>query len=101
MVMSSVLVSCDNQRRYDSATTLKQASWGSSNFDTMSTTLWLVRNSHTPSEAMIRNGWDELSCLLMTSGSAKTPILSAADEREEVGLDYRWIWTKAGLKLIK
>jgi hypothetical protein len=34
IVMSSVRVSCCSHSRYDSATTLKQASWGSSNLDT-------------------------------------------------------------------
>eukprot|EP00962_Isochrysis_galbana_P001091 scaffold279_cov116-Isochrysis_galbana.AAC.4 len=55
MVMSSVRTSYCSHRRYASATTARQASKGSSNLRIMSVTVWLVRNSHTPSDASTMN----------------------------------------------
>ena len=77
VVMSSVRDSCCSHRRYDSATIAIAASCGSSYLLTMSTTLWLDKNSHTPSLAMTRNGLRADRRLTRTSGSANTPIASA------------------------
>ena len=70
IVMSSVRTSYCSQRRYDSATTARQASSGSSNLRTMSVTDWLVRNSHTPSEATMMKLSSRVISLTSSSGSA-------------------------------
>mmetsp|Transcript_7418 Transcript_7418/g.18445 ORF Transcript_7418/g.18445 Transcript_7418/m.18445 type:complete len:224 (-) Transcript_7418:532-1203(-) len=77
IVMSSVRTSYCSQSRYDSATTARHASSGSSNLSTMSATLWLVRNSQTPSEAMTMKLSSRVISLTSSSGSAVTPMPSA------------------------
>eukprot|EP00967_Tisochrysis_lutea_P124259 scaffold207658_cov30-Tisochrysis_lutea.AAC.3 len=53
--MSSVRTSYCSHNRYASATTARHASSGSLNLRIMSVTAWLVRNSHTPSDASTMN----------------------------------------------
>mmetsp|Transcript_27141 Transcript_27141/g.64618 ORF Transcript_27141/g.64618 Transcript_27141/m.64618 type:complete len:255 (+) Transcript_27141:1864-2628(+) len=77
MVMSSVRTSYCSHSRYDSATTARHASSGSSNLSTMSVTLWLVRNSQTPSEATMMKLSSRVISLTSSSGSAVTPMPSA------------------------
>ena len=79
IVMSSVRTSYCNHNRYDSATTARQPSSGSSNFVMMSATDWFVRNSHTPSDASTRNWSPSASSLRSNSGSEYTPMLSATE----------------------
>mmetsp|Transcript_59395 Transcript_59395/g.128808 ORF Transcript_59395/g.128808 Transcript_59395/m.128808 type:complete len:262 (+) Transcript_59395:2386-3171(+) len=83
IVMSSVRTSYCSQRRYDSATTARQASSGSVNLQIMSATVWLVKNSHTPSEATMRNLSSGVSSLQRSSGSAETPMVSATESPME------------------
>mmetsp|Transcript_18662 Transcript_18662/g.60858 ORF Transcript_18662/g.60858 Transcript_18662/m.60858 type:complete len:248 (+) Transcript_18662:1038-1781(+) len=78
IVMSSVRVSYCSQSRYDSATTASAASSGSLNLDTMSTTVCDGRNSNTPSEASTRNSTPSWRSWIRISGSATTPMRSAA-----------------------
>mmetsp|Transcript_2725 Transcript_2725/g.5324 ORF Transcript_2725/g.5324 Transcript_2725/m.5324 type:complete len:225 (+) Transcript_2725:2003-2677(+) len=77
IVMSSVRTSYCNHNRYDSATTARHASSGSSNLSTVSVTDWLVRNSHTPSDAMMMKLSSRVISLTSSSGSAVTPMPSA------------------------
>ena len=79
IVMSSVRTSYWSHSRYDSATTARHASSGSENLSTMSETDWFVRNSHTPSEARMRNWSSGVSSLHSSSGSAYTPMDSATE----------------------
>mmetsp|Transcript_42698 Transcript_42698/g.101362 ORF Transcript_42698/g.101362 Transcript_42698/m.101362 type:complete len:226 (+) Transcript_42698:1976-2653(+) len=78
IVMSSVRVSYCSQRLYASAVTASAASCGSPCWSIMSTTLWLLMNSQTPSLAMTRNSTLGSTRLMDTSGSAMTPMRSAA-----------------------
>mmetsp|Transcript_62967 Transcript_62967/g.172902 ORF Transcript_62967/g.172902 Transcript_62967/m.172902 type:complete len:255 (+) Transcript_62967:1923-2687(+) len=83
IVMSSVRTSYWSQRRYDSATTERHASSGSVNLRIMSVTDWLVRNSQTPSDATTTNWSSADRCFTRSSGSAKTPIVSATESPME------------------
>mmetsp|Transcript_5464 Transcript_5464/g.23100 ORF Transcript_5464/g.23100 Transcript_5464/m.23100 type:complete len:246 (+) Transcript_5464:771-1508(+) len=80
MVVSSTTSSSWCQRLVDSATTASQHAVGPLSIFavTMSTTSWLVMNSHTPSLAQMANLSAALSSTSLSSGSAKTPTVSAA-----------------------
>mmetsp|Transcript_14184 Transcript_14184/g.32379 ORF Transcript_14184/g.32379 Transcript_14184/m.32379 type:complete len:283 (-) Transcript_14184:566-1414(-) len=79
IVISSVRTSYCNQRRYASATTALHASSGSVNLQIISATVWLVKNSHTPSDATTMNLSSSVTSLHKSSGSAKTPMVSATE----------------------
>ena len=73
IVMSSVRTSYWSHSLYDSCTTALHAFSGDLNESTMLTTAWFVRNSHTPSEAMMMYLSSAVRFLLSSSGSAYTP----------------------------
>lgn len=76
-VMSSILVSARSHLRCASATRAVAASCGSSHCMAMSTAHWLGTNSHSPSEAMMKNGCKPVRRCVCNSGCAVTPISSA------------------------
>mmetsp|Transcript_13189 Transcript_13189/g.34554 ORF Transcript_13189/g.34554 Transcript_13189/m.34554 type:complete len:278 (+) Transcript_13189:2395-3228(+) len=76
MVMSSVRTSYWSHSLYASFTTARQAFSGDLNCVIMLTTVWLVRNSQTPSDAIRTIRSSLHSWRVSTSGSAKTPTRS-------------------------
>jgi len=77
MVMSSVRTSYCSHSSYASFTTDLQASRGSACALTRSATIWFVRNSNTPSDAMTTNLSRGVTWCSTISGSAFTPSSSA------------------------
>ena len=77
MVMSSVRTSYSSHMRWLSCTTARHASKGSSKSLVRLQTVWLVKNSNTPSEPTTTKRSHGCSGRWSISGDAMTPRLSA------------------------